>query len=83
MVRYSLISLGVGGMTSFSYLLNQSVIMKKCSTCKEFKPITQFQRDNRAPDGKMYCCRECNNKYSKQYKKKRKYQEIVAFNFYD
>ena len=47
------------------------------------KPMSEYLRDKRTQDGKMYTCRECTNKYNSEYKKKRKHQEIVAFDFYE
>jgi 3-dehydroquinate synthase class II len=47
--------------------------MKKCSTCKEDKPINEFFKDKRRPDGYEYSCKVCamvkkdNNDYKKKY----------------
>lgn len=42
--------------------------MKACTKCGEVKPLTAFSKSKRAPDGLMYTCKTCNNKYSKLYR---------------
>lgn len=37
--------------------------VKRCSTCGEIKPLTDFNRLRRASDGRQYSCRECNRAY--------------------
>jgi hypothetical protein len=32
---------------------------KHCSTCGDLKPLAQFHRDRRAPDGRRRCCKTC------------------------
>lgn len=44
---------------------------KKCTKCKEIKPITEFSKNKGAPDGLQYHCKECQSKASmKLYRKK-------------
>lgn len=33
--------------------------MKKCSTCKKMKPISDFYKDVRTKDGRKYQCKKC------------------------
>ena len=35
--------------------------MKKCTTCKSIKPLTEYHADKRASDGKCHECRMCRN----------------------
>jgi predicted RNase H-like nuclease (RuvC/YqgF family) len=42
---------------------------KVCSKCNIEKNIENFGKSNKSSDGLMYCCRECNNLRSKQYRK--------------
>jgi hypothetical protein len=37
--------------------------MKRCSTCKEWKPLDQFNKHSAALDGRQWNCRECNKAY--------------------
>jgi uncharacterized protein YlaI len=34
--------------------------MKICSKCKLEKPLDQFNKRKKSPDGKMYMCKDCN-----------------------
>lgn len=36
---------------------------KRCSTCKEWKPLTEFNKRSTAPDGHQWSCRDCNKAY--------------------
>jgi hypothetical protein len=36
---------------------------KRCSTCRELKPLSEFNRYRKAPDGHQWSCRECNRRY--------------------
>jgi hypothetical protein len=36
---------------------------KRCSTCREIKPLEDFNRLKKAPDGRQFNCRECNKAY--------------------
>lgn len=36
---------------------------KRCSTCREIKPLTEFNKLAKAKDGRQYNCRECNKRY--------------------
>lgn len=40
---------------------------KRCSACRESKPLTEFPRNRRNTDGLQPYCRICYNKYFKQY----------------
>lgn len=61
--------------------------MKTCSKCNIAKPITNFYRDNRTPEGYRTICKTCTNadnnsregnyrEYRKQYRKTAKYKAI-------
>jgi hypothetical protein len=36
---------------------------KRCSTCKEWKPLEEFNRRSTAKDGRQWSCRDCNKAY--------------------
>lgn len=36
---------------------------KTCSTCKEWKPLEEFNKRSTSPDGRQWKCRECNKAY--------------------
>ena len=38
---------------------------KTCFRCKQRKPLEDFTKHSKSPDGKYYCCRECKNWLSK------------------
>jgi hypothetical protein len=40
--------------------------MKICIKCKNTKPISEFSRHGRSPDGHQYTCKECFNDYSRE-----------------
>ena len=40
---------------------------KECGTCRETKPLTDFNRKRRRPDGLQETCRECNRASSRRY----------------
>ncbi len=44
--------------------------MKTCSTCKQSKDLSEFYVQNKHKDGRMYVCKECSIKHSKEYIKK-------------
>ena len=37
--------------------------VKRCSTCKEVKPLDEFNRRSAAKDGRQWSCRDCNKAY--------------------
>lgn len=39
------------------------VAEKRCCTCKQVKPLTEFNKLKKAKDGRQYSCRECNKAY--------------------
>jgi hypothetical protein len=48
---------------------------KNCITCKEDKPLDQFSKCSRLPDGKQPSCKECNKITNAKFREKRpKYQ---------
>lgn len=51
---------------------------KVCNKCKIEKPLSEFANDRSSKTKKTTQCKQC----MKDYKKKRKEQEIVAFDFF-
>ena len=48
---------------------------KQCGTCKELKPISEYQRNGKTPEGKQKYgkdCRECRGKQCKENQEKTK-----------
>lgn len=45
---------------------------KKCSTCKEVKPLDSFHRNPSKKDGKANQCKECRRAYDSKYREKNK-----------
>lgn len=39
---------------------------KKCTTCGETKPRSEFYASRRSPDGRKYTCKECDREYSRK-----------------
>lgn len=55
--------------------------MKRCKTCKELKPLTEFSvRNSKNPNGRRAHCKQCRNKEWSDYNKEHK-EEIRANNF--
>ena len=48
--------------------------MKRCSTCKELFPLTQFGPDKRTPDGLQYQCLACRRFSARKYSKTEKFR---------
>lgn len=46
--------------------------MKKCSSCKEYKPFVEFNKTKTNRDGLSYLCKECNLTSTRAYRKKNK-----------
>ena len=44
--------------------------MKKCGKCKVEKPLTEFSKNNKNPDGHQLACKSCNAKYYAENKEK-------------
>lgn len=48
--------------------------LKKCNKCDELKPLTEFHKHKKSPDGVRYHCKKCGNlivaEYQKKYSKK-------------
>lgn len=40
---------------------------KKCTTCKEIKPLTDFHKCKSHLDGYKYACKDCRNKKRREY----------------
>lgn len=52
--------------------------MKVCTKCKVKKPVTDFAVDRKASSGRCTQCKKC----MAAYKRNRKKQDIVAFDFF-
>lgn len=52
--------------------MNQS---KKCSRCKEEKPVEEFSRDKRGKFGRDNYCKKCRYKITKKYKQSKEGKE--------
>ena len=44
--------------------------MKRCSSCKEVKPLDDFHNSRAARDGKKAWCKECGRRYNAEYVKR-------------
>lgn len=44
--------------------------IKRCSTCKEYKPLDDFANNRAMKDGKQNCCRECHKSHVDRYMSK-------------
>jgi hypothetical protein len=42
--------------------------LKRCSSCKQLKPLCEFNNYKASPDGKDYRCRECAKEHSRLYR---------------
>lgn len=47
---------------------NEDAATKRCSRCRESKPLTSFNRLAKSPDGHQYNCRACNAAYHAENK---------------
>ena len=52
---------------SASELRGQMPTEKRCGTCQESKPLTDFNRKSARPDGLQEVCQECNRASSRKY----------------
>jgi hypothetical protein len=43
--------------------------VKTCNACKAAKPLDEFHKSAKSPDGRQYRCKECSNAASRQYSK--------------
>lgn len=54
-------------------------MLKQCISCLEWKSLTEFHNDKHKKDGLCTACKECKNKYAKEYRKNNKekaYQSV-------
>lgn len=42
--------------------------LKRCSSCGEWKPLTEYYKNTQRPGGLTYKCKDCNKAYNRQYK---------------
>ena len=52
--------------------------MKTCSKCNKRKPLIQFVRNKQCKHGYSGTCKECKNKYSKEWKRKHRKRTIKS-----
>ena len=45
---------------------------RRCSSCREVKPLDQFRTDNSRPRGRGYYCHPCRRTLSKEWRQRRK-----------
>jgi len=56
---------------------------KKCSTCKELKPLDDFRNEKAQKYGKGGRCKPCDNKYNTEHKKKTGFYRRDGKNTYE
>lgn len=52
--------------------MSKRIITKRCSSCKQFKSFSEFNKARNRKDGYQYWCKICQAKISKKYKQSRK-----------
>ena len=45
------------------------MIKKRCSVCREYKPLDQFSKSKAEKDGHTYRCKECNKAYTAEWRR--------------
>ncbi|HEB26928.1 MAG TPA: hypothetical protein ENI05_03995 [Porticoccus sp.] len=50
----------------------ETIVLKKCSSCKEIKPLTEFYKNCCRKDGYRCYCKDCHTKINQQYWKTKK-----------
>ena len=51
-------------------------MIKRCTICKQEKPLSEFNKNSARKDGLQTHCRECNKERSRQYYKKNKKKHL-------
>jgi len=51
---------------------------KGCGTCKQVKPLTDFNRKSSRTDGRQEVCRECNRASSRRYYRENREHHLVV-----
>ena len=59
--------------------MSNTIITKRCSKCKTFKPLSEFYTDRHHKDGKTWWCKVCVNISTNRYKKTEKGQQINRY----
>jgi len=52
-------------------------MLKRCSKCKVWKPLSEFSKNKSRKDGLKYWCKQCQSKYSKGYYQKNRKRELA------
>jgi len=53
--------------------------MKKCTKCKQIKPLTEFGKNKQSKDGITYWCLQCKREYAKDYAVKHRHDPDVIY----
>ena len=56
--------------------MSEQIITKRCSCCKQFKPLSEFHKRNNRKGGHRYDCKVCNLKRIKEYLQTKKGKSI-------
>jgi hypothetical protein len=51
---------------------------KTCGTCRQSKPLTEFNRKSSRADGRQEVCRECNRASSRRYYEQNRQKHVRA-----
>lgn len=51
--------------------------MKHCSSCKQSKPLDEFNRARKECDGRQSRCRECGNQAMREYRQTEKGKTVL------
>lgn len=57
----------------------EEIIVRKCCKCKLEKPLHEFNKNKTKYLGICYECKECNNKYNKEYRKSGKNKKCKSY----
>jgi len=55
--------LGISAFRYYQHQIRNGIEEKKCSKCKIWKPLTEFQVSTRSRDGLKHVCRSCRVRY--------------------
>lgn len=59
------------------YKVINGIKHKLCSTCKEYRPITEFSSRKASPDGLAYSCKDCERKTAQASYKRRQKKKLA------
>lgn len=58
--------------------MSEPIITKRCSKCKDFKPISEFYKDSLQKDGKDTYCKICRNQAYTKYRQTEKGKKALG-----